>query len=348
MKHPRMPVLVVLFALLAFSLTLAGCAEQKQGISTSTPFLGGTNGLLVSFVREAPPESITDDGKYPFGVAIQLENGGEADVPFGGGYAEIVGINPVDFGLPTQAYLRSPLLKEGKLSGARKNFDGTVIPGMQTVVQFPFDPSKQISMLKYLPNLYGNTNVNVRANVCYDYRTKTTTKICVKQNLLAIEEKPPLCLVNEPKNPQNSGAPVHITAMSEAPIGEDKVQLTFTISHVGAPTDSFFAVGSDCDDSITNPQKYVVFVNVTSDVNGAFADCSGLEDPAEGAIVGPKGERHGGFVRMYRGQPRTVTCTIDLSHVESTFEELFEVELLYRYMQSIEKPMLIRDVSVSN
>ena len=51
MKHPRMPVLVVLFALLAFSLTLAGCAEQKQGISTSTPFLGGTNGLLVSFVR---------------------------------------------------------------------------------------------------------------------------------------------------------------------------------------------------------------------------------------------------------------------------------------------------------
>lgn len=344
MKQTRAPVLLALFAL---SLILTGCTgQQKAGIPLATPFIGGTNGLLISFVREAPPDTITDDAKFPFGIALQLENAGEADVPFGAGYAEIVGINPVDFGLPTQAYLTSPLLKEGKLSGAKKNFDGTVIPGMQNVVQFPFDPVKQISMLKYVPNLYGTTNVNIRANVCYDYRTKTTTKICVKENLLAIEEKPPLCLVNEPKNPQNSGAPLHITGMSEAPIGEDKVQLTFTISHVGNPTDSFFAVGTECDDSITNPQKYVVYINVTSDVNGARADCSGLEDPVEGPIRGAHGERYGGFVRMYRGQPRTVTCTLDLSNVESTFEELFEVELFYRYMQSIEKPMLIRDVSI--
>lgn len=337
----------VLFTLVVFSLFLAGCNQQQnKGISTSTPFLGGTNGLLMSFVRESPPDSITDNGKFPFGIALQLENAGEANLLFGGGYAEIVGINPVDFGLPTQAYLRSPLIKEGTLQGAKKNFDGTVIPGMQTVVQFPFDPAKQISMLKYVPNLYGNTNVNLRANVCYDYKTKTTTKICVKPNLLAIEEKPPLCLVNEPKNTHNSGAPVHVTGLSEAPVGEDKIQLTFTVSHVGNPTDSFFAVGTECDDTITNPQKYVVFVNVTSDVNGAYADCAGLEDPAEGPVLGPNGERKGGFVRMYRGAPRTITCTVDLSNVESTFEELFEVELMYRYMQSIEKPILIRDVSI--
>ncbi len=338
-----------LFVGFVFLLLLTACTgKQKTGIPFATPFIGGTNGLLISFVREAPPDSITDDGKFPFGIALQMENGGEADLVFGGGYAEIVGINPIDFGLPSQAYLRSPLIKEGKLAGAKKNFDGTVIPGMQNVVQFPFDPAKEISMLKYLPNLYGNTNLNIRANVCYDYKTKSTTKICVKPNLLAVEEKPPLCLVNEPKNPQNSGAPLHITGMTEAPVGEDKIQLTFTISHVGDPTDSFFAVGTECDDTITNPQKYVAFVNVTSDVNGAHADCSGLEDPVEGPVLGPNGERSGGFVRMYRGQPRTVTCTVDLSNVESTFEELFEVELLYRYMQSIERPMLIRDVSVPN
>ncbi len=338
---------ILIFSFLLVGLTfLTACGGEQGGIPTETPFLGGTNGLVVGFVREAPPAAITDDGKFPFGIALQMENVGEADVPFGGGYAEIVGINPVDFGLPTQAYLRSPILKEGKLNGAKKNFDGTVIPGMQNVIEFPFDPSETIKMLSYEPDLHGNTNVNVRAHLCYDYRTKTSTKICVKKNLLEIEEKPPVCLVSEPKNPHNSGAPIHITSLTESPIGSDKIQLTFTVSHVGDPTDSFFAVGTDCEDTVTNPQRYVVFVNVTSDVNGAFADCGGLEDPGQGAITGPNGERHGGFVRLYRAQPRTITCTVDLANIQSDFEELFEVDLQYRYMQSIETPMLIRDVSV--
>ena len=126
--------------------------------------------------------------------------------------------------------------------------------------------------------------------------------------------------------------------MREAPIGTDKIQVSFTITHVGEPTDAFFAVSGDkCDDTITNPERYMVYVNVVSDINGKFPKCDGLEMPTA--------DRSAGYVRLFDGAPRIVTCTLDVSGIDSTFEELFEVDLDYKYLQSLQSMVQVRDVA---
>jgi len=325
MDFKKLLIILVVFAL----MTVTGCQGQTETtISGSTPFIGGQTGLLMSFIPGAPPEFIFDKGNLPFGISIKLENVGEDEVTVTDGYIEIVGINPVDFGKGSQADLIQPFPND--MAAAKKNFDGTVLPGGQTIVEF--------GELKYLPDLHGNTDVTIRADLCSNYKTQTSTKICVKGDLLSDVEGKDICTVNEDKTAFNSGGPIHITQVREAPIGMDKIQVSFTIEHVGEPTDSFFAVSSDnCDDTITNPERYMVYVNVVSDINGKFPKCDGLEMPTA--------DRSAGYVRLFDGAPRVVTCTLDVTGIDSTFEELFEVDLDYKYLQSIQTQVQVRDVA---
>lgn len=325
MDFKKLLIILVISAL----LTVTGCQENGESeVSLSEPFIGGQNGLLMSFIPGAPPEFIFDEGNLPFGISLKLENVGEDDIEVTDGYVEIAGINPVDFGKGSQADLVKPFPND--MAAAKKNFDGTVLPGGQTIVEF--------GELKYMPNLHGNTDVKMRADLCYNYKTQTSTKICVKGDLLSDVEGKDICIVNEEKQPFNSGGPLHITQLREAPIGTDKIQVSFTVDHVGNPSNSFYAVSADkCDDTITNPERYMVYVNVVSDINGKFPKCDGLEMPTA--------DRSAGYVRLFEGEPRVVTCTLDVSGIDSTFEELFEVDLDYKYLQSIETQVQVRDVA---
>ncbi len=321
--------LVMGIALLMVFL-LSACTSKGPAIDTTTPFIGGANGLLASFIEGAPPEYIFDNGDYPFGISVKLENVGEDAIEVTDAFVEIEGINPIDFGKASQADLK--INTPNRLEAARKNFDGTVLPGGQTVVEF--------GELRYLPDLHGNTVVKVRANACYNYRTQTSTKICIKGDLLRDVEGGDICKVAEEKQPQNSGGPIHITKLREAPIGTDKIQVTFEVAHVGDPNDAFFNVESpECDTSITNPDKNMVFINIVSDVNGRVAKCDGMQEASS--------DGSSGFITLFQGAPRVVTCTIDVSGIQSTFEDLLEVDLEYKYLQSIEKEILVRDVSAS-
>jgi len=232
--------------------------------------------------------------------------------------------------LPNQAALVRPL--PARLEGARKNFDGTIIPGGQTIVEF--------GELNYIPDIFGNTNIKMRANLCYRYTTSVSSKICVKRNILEIRDQPEICKINEDKVVYNSGGPVQIRTLREAPVGENKIQFIFEIAHVGDPNDAFFKVTADeCDDVITNQDRFKVFLSATSDINGIKPVCTGLEDPTP--------DRSAGFVNLFDGHPRTITCTLDVSTVESEFEDLLTFDVEYRYLQSIEEMVEIRDVTTS-
>ncbi len=320
---------IILILILASLFILPACKGKKtSAVDTTTPFIGGANGLRASFIEGAPPEYIFDKGNYPFGISVKLENLGEDPLEVMDAFVEIEGINPIDFGKASQSDLIENI--PNRLEAARKNFDGTVIPGGQTVVEF--------GELRYLPDLHGNTQAKIRANVCYNYRTQTSTKVCIKGDLLRDVQGGDICKVAEDKQPQNSGGPIHISKLREAPIGTDKIQVSFEVAHVGDAADRFFNVdAAECDTSITNPDRNMVFINVISDVNGRIPKCDGLQEAA------PDGSS--GFVTLFEGAPRIVTCTIDISGIESTFEDLFEVDLEYKYLQAIEKQLLIRDVA---
>jgi hypothetical protein len=312
--------------ILTCMIFLAGCSNKPEKVE-ETPFIGGATGLTMKFVTGAPPDQIFDGGKGEFGVLIELENVGEADVNPGTGYIEIIGINPRNYGLQSQDNLIQGINR--RLQKSRKNFEGTVIKGDRTVIEFP--------QLSYLPNLNGNTPVTFRAELCYDYKTSTSTNVCVKRDVINTGlDTAKICEVSGDKTTFNSGGPVHITSLREDPIGDDKIQLIFEIEHKGGENDQIYKLGSVCDDVITNFDRNKVFVTVTSDIDGRLPECAGLEEP-----VNPSS----GYVTLFDGQKRAVTCTLDLAGVTSIFEELFTVDLQYRYGQFIEKEVTIRDVS---
>jgi hypothetical protein len=324
----------ILFALLAFSLLLFGCTGGDSKVPERTnPFVGGIQAFSMEFVNGMPPEYIFDNGGYDFGIGLRLKNTGEYDISASEGYIEIIGINPKDFGKSNQNDLKKILPND--ISGAKKNFDGTILAGGETIVEF--------GDLKYLPNLNGNTGVKIRANLCFDYTTMTSTQICVKKDLLSNKEaEAEICQLSGDKIPKNSGGPIHITKVTENPMGSDKIQISFIIQHVGThPGAIFFKYTEDeCDTSITNTNKYKVHIDITSDVDGKKPSCNGLEDAADGNSEG--------FITLFDGQPRTVTCQIDTSSVDSVYEDLLEINLKYKYMMAIEKPLEIKDVSTDN
>lgn len=311
-------------------LTLAGCDNNDQTGPVSTdPFIGGTEAVSISFLESTPPDYIFDNGKFPFAVNVKLENLGESNVE--NGYVEIIGINPVDFSKTGQSDLRKDL---PMLTGTRKNFDGSVIDGATNFVEF--------SALNYKPDLRGNSVVKIRADVCYGYETLTTTKVCIKENLLQglSEGSEQICDITGDKEVQNSKAPVHISTMRQQPVGENKINFIFVIEKVGNVNDQLYKQGTECKDLVTNTDKNKIFVEIANDVNGKKPVCNGLEEA--------NSEGSSGYVTLFDGKPRTVQCTLDITGISgNAFEDDIEINLKYNYHQYIQKEVEVRDVSVS-
>ncbi len=307
-----------------FTVGCGGKEPIKKGVS---PFVGGKVALEGEFMEGAPPDEIYDQGSSSFAIGLKLKNVGEHLIEAGDGYIEILGINARDFDKTSQADLKKDL---PGIRGARKSTDGTTLEGDAAFVDF--------ADLRYTPDLKGNTDFKFRANLCYDYKTSVSSKICINKNPLGNVGEA-ICKVTDEKEVENSGGPIHITKLKESPLGENKVQLLFEIEHEGDNDDMFYRLGTDCNDALTNPDKYKVFVKVTSDVNGEFPKCSGLEQANSAGSEG--------YVTLFNGQKRAVSCTLDLSNVDSVFEELFTAELSYRYHQYFEKTIEIQDVSAS-
>ena len=311
---------------------ITSCSPKEQGPNLAQPYVGGTVGLNTYLVEGMPPPMIHDAGTFPFGVGIALENMGEADVgpgtdnPFV--MVRLEGINPEQFGITdsdTQKMLSSPL------RGARRNFDGTIFPGEMTVVTF--EP------LTYLPDIHGNTQFTIRADVCYDYETLSTTTICIKDDVLENIQDTSICSLTGEKFPQNSGGPLHITSVVENPMAENKVQVNFVIEHVGIG--EFFGRPTSgeeekCDFSVRNFNKYYVDVEVEplSD-SGMTISCSRF------------GGSNKGRVKLYQGAPTTISCTIERTRPSAgrVYQDLLNIKLKYRYGQFIETPIIIQDVS---
>jgi len=324
-------VLIILTAIIALFL-VTSCAPGKEEVNLAQPYVGGTVGLNTYLIEGMPPAMIQDAGISRFAVGVALENMGEADVgpgtdnPFV--MVRLEGINPEQFGV-TDADIQKVL--DSPLRGARRNFDGTIFPGELTTVSF--EP------LNYLPDIHGNTQFTIRADVCYDYETLSTTMICIKDDVLENIQDTSICSLTGEKLPQNSGGPLHITSVVENPMAENKVQVNFVIEHVGIG--EFFGrpeAGEEekCDFSVRNFNKYYVDVEVEplSD-SGMTISCSRF------------GGSNKGRVKLYQGAPTTISCTIERTRPSAgrVYQDLLNIKLRYRYGQFIETPIIVQDVT---
>jgi hypothetical protein len=309
------------------------CTQMSSGVGNiNAAFVGGTIGLNTYLIEGMPPPIINDANTFPFGFGIAIENQGEADVGPGTNnpfvMVRLEGINPEQFGTTDDA-LRKML--DAPLKGSMRNYDGTVFPGEITSVLF--EP------LVYMPDIRGNTQFTIRADICYDYQTDATALLCIKDDVLENIQDTSICSLTGEKNPQNSGGPLQITSVMENPMAENKIQVNFKIEHVGIG--EFFGRPADgeseiCDFSQRNFNKYYVDVEVVPlQDSGLTVTCSRFSGSNSGRL------------KLYQGAPTTVSCTIERTRTSAgrVFQEPLNIKLTYRYGQYIETPVVIQDVT---
>lgn len=319
-------ILIIGFVL-ASMMILAGCGAGNEVGPSRTPFVGGANGLVMSFVEGAPPAEVFDDGQFPFSINVRIENLGEHDVEPSDGYIEITGIEAQEFNKQPGDLRQDIPYRIGKVT---KTPQGTIIIGDTIIAEF--------NELNFMRNIRGNWDgARIRANLCYNYETEATTAVCLKRDMLTNIDTREICSLSGQKQVFNSGAPIQVTKVTQAPLGSDKIQVQFEVSHVGSQHDRFYKLDTDCDDRTTNLDKNKVYINVETDINGNYAQCSGLEGGQSGS--------NEGFITLHGGSPRIVICTYEVGEISGAFERQINVKLGYRYYQFIERNLLIKDVS---
>lgn len=306
-----MKKLLVLAALLVL---LVACGDAKKQVAIDTnPFLGGSQGLAISF--QDLRSEVFDGGSDPFDVIVKLENKGESLVKAENVKVKLSGINPSDFAKSeNDLNLNAP----DDVVEMRKDPSGSVLPGPQTFVDF--------TGLNYKKALAGaQAQFSLRADVCYLYRTKAVSKLCVRDNLLT-PAPGGICEINADKTVFNSGAPVQVSNVRESTRSKDKVGLSFEITNVGGG--NVFERNSMCNRDDRQKENHV-YVVVSTGMSGL--SCTGLENTATGAE---------GFVTLYSGS-KIVSCTQEVSS-RSDFEQLTNIEVIYDYEERTQSSFVVK------
>lgn len=303
-------------ASIVFLLFLAGCGEGEVITSTTKAFVGGSEGLEISFLSGLPPDEVFDIDN-PFSISVQITNKGEHDIDSAQDVdVSITGINPSDFGVSATALETNPT---ETLSGVRIDGAGNVLSGDYVTVDFP--------EMNYYTTVAGAIPFTIRANVCYEYGTRAQGKLCVRKDLKGVTGEAGICDPNRQVPAENSAAPIQITNIRQNVAGSNKIDFFFTIKKMGKTTDSLYKSGSSCDPGI--PNKDVVFVDVTDTGLGTLT-CSGLKD----------GTPTSGFITLFSGE-REVRCSQVLNTLDD-FEKVVEINLKYAYKQFIDREIKIK------
>ena len=320
MKHN-----IILYVLLVTVLLIAGCDSNQSNTGGLNPFIGGSKAINMDFVANSPPPEI-NNLNFGFSIAVRLENVGESDIR--DGFLEVRGISPQEFGV-NREQLRQDI---PEIRGARKISDGSVSRGSAEVVSF--------DDLSYNQQLTGNLRIDrLQVRACYDYQTRVSTLLCIKEGNIDGMKDNEICRVDSNKRVSNSGAPIHVTQVTQSSRGDRGIQISFEISHVGSSSNRWFPKGDDmCDDRINNQDMYKVGVTVHPIINGQYA---------ASCTSGNFNSGNTGVVTLHSGQPTRVVCRFDIGDQMADFETPLSIELDYRYMQSVETSLVIRDMNVN-
>ena len=339
---------LVLFGAI-FLLVLAGCkgGDTSTGAPT-TPFLGGTRGLEISFLEGSPPDEVTDGDTFDFQAVVKLRNQGEADLKKGQVNISLIGFLPSDFRSNLNDFSDSDLINKNPdddLLPRKKDSEGNIIESVETFKTFPKDDKN----FKFKNTLDGNTVFILRADVCYAYHTDALSEICVLENMVDVPDDS-ICDPSETKTIFSSGSPVQITGFRQNVAGKNKLQFSFDIEHSGSgkvfeqEVDAQGNVIINCPKSASDrrTKEDEVVVNVTTglkDVDGVAAAgaslrCTGLNDKTDVS-------ESSGPVKLVNGK-RTITCTQELAPDRTDFKKSVGITVDFNYLDSADKEILVK------
>lgn len=310
-----MRYILLLLAVMALLLSACNGGGDSELISIE-PFIGGTEGLRISFDTGRPPTETFDDGISPFDVSVKLENNGEFEISQSKVKVTISGILASEFGLSESQLSKNP----GEVLLAREKRGNQIIESSPVFVDFNnFNHATPITGAA-LP-------FTLRADVCYNYKTTARSKICIRKNLLS--PKPDgICEVNEIKETFNSGAPVHVINLQETSRGADRISFSFDITHVAIGNGRIYGLDSSCD-VIDRRNENKVFITVSTGLQGL--SCSGLS--SSGSVASGSTQILGGS--------KPILCTQDISQ-PGDYEVPVTIILDYDYENSVSTQIVVK------
>lgn len=302
MKRACLGLLIVL------SVLIAGCGEKK--VENEGPFVGGANGVTISFVNGAPIAEFAQGREVP--VKVLLKNNGEYDVA--GNLAEVQ-----LYGLPLEEY---------GLSGDYKKVSESIRGIKKGLLEEGGEQNVDMGILKYSRAVSGFTDKTLFARVCYPYQTRAIVTSCATSKDIKVVEQNPVCDIEGDKLVQGSvsSGPAQITSFSEQLVGANSVSFKIVVADSG--TGDAYAYDSVCsnlgDPVVLAAKKGLVKVTVLP----ADIECNFLD-----------GESNVGFLKV-EDTPRTLICTMDVEG-SSSYERDVEIYLDYKYLESASVQMKI-------
>jgi len=290
------------FVIIAVMIFLMGCTGEGEQIEITSPFIGGTTGVVADFVDLRP--EIFDGGRDPFDIVIKLENTGEAEVAKDSVRVKLSGINPAEFNKLEEDLTASP---NDDLIAKMKDSAGNIIPGAPVFIEFT-------ELNHVSPITGGQIDLPLRADICYLYNIKAASKICVRENILNPSPEG-ICEITESKPIFNSGAPIQFADFKESARSRDKIGFSFVVRNAG--TGDVYGKNTLCSKD-ERKNKDAVFIRVDSNLPGL--SCTGLES---------KGRTAEGYVTLFSGS-KIVTCTQTIA-TRTDYEQLVTLEAEYDY-----------------
>ena len=326
---------IYIFLIISLVFISASCQWPGGKATIGTSFVGGNEGLNIKFAADEPPSTgVLDMGSEPFFITIELENKGEDTVLAGDAVALLSGISAFEFGFPGNI-----LEKENQedILSVRKDGNEILLGGKGEIRYGP---------VSYLEDAIADIRFNLQADVCYDYKTKAITSLCLKRDAIQIGRTRvgEACEINSIRDIESSGAPVLISNVRETASGLNQVRFTFDITNVGASKKGnkgevwdMTSIGSSppCTESLglgnIGLVKDRIFVTVEP-ARGLNVMCSTL------------GGMNSGIVRLGSDNKVSVSCVLDTSNEQPVaFESAVNIYADYAYKETITTGILVKD-----
>jgi len=287
----------ILFLILTLIVLLIGCAPQEK--KEAETFYG----LKMSFVENAPPETIAIGQKFP--IYVDVENFGEWPVKQGKAifYLQGIGQNLKDYANKLSNSVELVAKKDSLTGKQRLVFANAAYSDLS--ITNPF-------------------TIPMVLTSCYDYATIAEASICISK------QSSEICSIegDKIKEDSNTIGPVKITSLTESVEG-NTLKLGFTIANVG--NGKVYMPETNCDALMNNEASELTKENyVKIDINdgGQGFKCRLLSKDFA-SIEGLSGYASLG----------TVICTKKLS--DENYPSIIKISLEYKYVDSVSKSITV-------
>jgi len=350
MIQKRRVIYIAYGVVLLFLIAACNGGGDVIGGAPTTPFLGGSQGLEISFLEGTPPAEVTDGDTFDFQALVSLKNNGEHEFADPSGTPAVVGdikvsligFSPNDFrssAAPGDAGDFDPsdltdVNPADTPTAKKRDSEGNIIEPTEIFIEFP----KTGKNFKFKSTLAGNTVFIFRADVCYKYQTIAVSEMCVLANQIDVADNA-ICDPSGSKATFSSGSPVQISGFRQNVVGKDKIQLVFEIVHQGGGNVFDPTVAADCPKDPTNRRnkEKEVRVDVQTGIGTtAQLKCVGLTTAASGSDIVASG-----IVKLINGR-RTVTCTQELDDGRTDFKRNVDINVTFNYLDSTDKEVLVK------